>query len=244
MCYLLCILDRKQTQIKNTNKQIYVVPQNRVRPRRQQIVYYWRNDTNTQLNPVQSHKTQCFTLTLGVSLKSVFFTLTVALTCTHHTSSLLCTWHFFFFFLHSFLHSLYTRDGGYWQQQPMWRTNYYNDKSHGSSWWLMEKGWQLLQISTLARFFHPILVIDQCRLHCAIWRCTLKVLNTERCWPSPNNVGTWSLRHILWACQLDYLQYQSSVAEYPLHPQFLEQNENEHRYAWCGNDEPDSLQGK
>jgi hypothetical protein len=47
-----------------------MVPQNRVRPRRQQIVYYWRNDTNTLLNLVQSHKTQCFTLILGVSLKS------------------------------------------------------------------------------------------------------------------------------------------------------------------------------
>jgi len=58
---------------KTRTKQIYVVPQNRVRPRRQQIVYYWRNDTNTQLNPVQSHKTQCFTLTLGVSLKSTLF---------------------------------------------------------------------------------------------------------------------------------------------------------------------------
>jgi hypothetical protein len=56
-----------------------VVPQNRVRPRRQQIVYYWRNDTNTQLNPIQPHKTQCFTLTL-VSLKSALaLTLTVAL---------------------------------------------------------------------------------------------------------------------------------------------------------------------
>ena len=52
ICYLLCILDRKQTQVKNTNKQIYVVPQSRARPRRQHIVYYWRNDTNTQLNPV------------------------------------------------------------------------------------------------------------------------------------------------------------------------------------------------
>ena len=45
---------------KTQHKQIYVVPQNRVRPRRQQIVYYWRNDTNTQLNPIQTHKTQCF----------------------------------------------------------------------------------------------------------------------------------------------------------------------------------------
>ena len=70
---LLCILDRKKTQIKNTNKQIYVVPQNQIRPWRQQIVYYWRNDTNTQLNPVQSHKTKCFTLTIGVSLKSALF---------------------------------------------------------------------------------------------------------------------------------------------------------------------------
>jgi len=72
---------------KNTNKQIYVVPQNRVRPRRQQIVYYWRNDINTQHNPIQPHKTQCFTLTLGVFLKSVLaLTLTVALSsslCTH-----------------------------------------------------------------------------------------------------------------------------------------------------------------
>jgi hypothetical protein len=58
---------------KTRSKQIYVVPQNRVCPRRQQIVYYWRNDTNTQLNPVQSHKTQCFTLTLGVSLRSTLF---------------------------------------------------------------------------------------------------------------------------------------------------------------------------
>jgi hypothetical protein len=58
---------------KTQHKQIYVVPQNRVRPRRQQIVYYWRNDTNTQLNPIQTHKTQCFTLTLGVSLKSALF---------------------------------------------------------------------------------------------------------------------------------------------------------------------------
>jgi hypothetical protein len=67
---------------KNTNKQIYVVPQNRVRPRRQQIVYYWRNDTNTQLNPVQSYKTQCFTLTLSVSLKSTIFH-SHSCTCTH-----------------------------------------------------------------------------------------------------------------------------------------------------------------
>jgi len=83
---------------KTQNKQIYVVPQNRVRPRRQQIVYYWRNDTNTQLNPVQSHKTQCFTLTLGVSLKStlahshsctIFFFCTLALSCTLSTFSTL-----------------------------------------------------------------------------------------------------------------------------------------------------------
>jgi hypothetical protein len=74
---------------KTQHKQIYVVPQNRVRPRRQQIVYYWRNDTNTQLNQVQSHKTQCFTLTLGVSLKSALFSLSqlhyflLLHTCTH-----------------------------------------------------------------------------------------------------------------------------------------------------------------
>lgn len=68
-----------------------MVPQNRVRPRRQHIVYYWRNDTNTQLNPIQPHKNQCFTLTL-VSLKSALaLTLTVALsllplhTCFLHT---------------------------------------------------------------------------------------------------------------------------------------------------------------
>jgi hypothetical protein len=79
---------------KNTNKQIYVVPQNRIRPRRQQIVYYWRNATNTQLNLVQSHKTQCFTLTLGVSLKSALF----------HSHS--CT--IFFCTLALSLHSLYT----------------------------------------------------------------------------------------------------------------------------------------
>jgi len=74
---------------KTQHKQIYVVPQNRIRPRRQQIVYYWRNDTNTQLNQVQSHKTQCFTLTLGVSLKSALFSLSqlhyflLLHTCTH-----------------------------------------------------------------------------------------------------------------------------------------------------------------
>jgi len=71
---------------KNPNKQIYVVPQNRVRPRRQQIVYYWRNDTNTLLNPIQPYKTQCFTLTLGVSLKSA-----LALTLLVALSSFLCT---------------------------------------------------------------------------------------------------------------------------------------------------------
>jgi hypothetical protein len=76
---------------KTQNKQIYVVPQNRVRPRRQQIVYYWRNDTNTQLNPVQSHKTQCFTLTLGVSLKSALshsHSCTVSFCTLAHTPSL------------------------------------------------------------------------------------------------------------------------------------------------------------
>jgi hypothetical protein len=72
---------------KHTNKQIYVVPHNQVHLQRQQIVYYWRNDTNTQLNPVQSQKTQCFTLTLGVSLKSALFH-SYSCTCTHHTLSL------------------------------------------------------------------------------------------------------------------------------------------------------------
>ena len=77
---------------KNTNKQIYVVPQNRVRPWRQQIIYYWRNDTNTQLNPVQSQKTQGFTLTLTHSLKSALFhshTLPLSVhTCTHTALSM------------------------------------------------------------------------------------------------------------------------------------------------------------
>jgi hypothetical protein len=79
---------------KNINKQISVVPQNRVRPRRQQIVYYWKNDTNIQLNPVQSQKTQCFTLTLTHSLKSALFhshTLPLSVhTCTHTALSRLC----------------------------------------------------------------------------------------------------------------------------------------------------------
>ena len=75
-----------------------MVLQNRVRPRRQQIVYYWRNDTNTQLNPVQSHKTQCFTLTLGVSLKSALshshsctFSLLPLHTCFLHSQHFLST---------------------------------------------------------------------------------------------------------------------------------------------------------
>ena len=68
-----------------------MVPQNQVRSRRQQIVYYWRNDTNTQLNPIQPTKNQCFTLTLFSLKSSLALTLTVALTtllciltsCTH-----------------------------------------------------------------------------------------------------------------------------------------------------------------
>jgi hypothetical protein len=75
----------------NTNKtqtsRFTLFPQNRVCPRRQQIVYYWRNNTNTQLNPVQSHKTQCFTLTLGVSLKYAHFH-SHSCTCTHCTLAL------------------------------------------------------------------------------------------------------------------------------------------------------------
>jgi len=69
---------------KTQNKQIYVFFQNQVRPRRQQIIYYWRNDINTPLIPVQSHKTQCFTLTLGVSLKSTL-SHSHSYTCTHCT---------------------------------------------------------------------------------------------------------------------------------------------------------------
>jgi hypothetical protein len=87
---------------KNTNKQIYVVPQNRVRLRRQQIVYYWRNDTNTQLNPIQPYKTQCFTLTQCLSQ---------ICTCTHSLSCTVClSLHTLALSLHSLVSvSIYTR---------------------------------------------------------------------------------------------------------------------------------------
>jgi len=118
----------------NTNKtqykQIYVVPQNRVRPRRQQIVYYWRNDINTQLNPVQSHKTQCFTLTLGVSLKS-------ALSHSHS-----CTYTHCILPLH--LHSLHSLSPFIQERRALAVTHVQPNKcqpttTRRKSWWL-EKG--------------------------------------------------------------------------------------------------------
>jgi hypothetical protein len=74
---------------------IYVVPQNRVRSRRQLIVYYWRNDTNTLLNLVQSHIIHVSLLHSVFLSNLLFFTLTVAL------SSSLCTSSAHFTHLHS-----------------------------------------------------------------------------------------------------------------------------------------------
>jgi len=97
----------------NTNKtqtsRFYVVPQNQVCPQMQQIVYYWRNDTNTQLNPIQPTKPSVSLLHLVFLSNLHFLTLTVALAHFLY-SALTCT-------LSSLCLSLYKKEESW--QQPM-----------------------------------------------------------------------------------------------------------------------------
>jgi len=126
--------------------------------------------------PNTTHENQCFTLTLFSLKSSLAFTLTVALTtllctlasCTHSTFSTLCTL--------SRL-SLYRWMEKHWQQ-PMCRTNYYNDKSHGGWRKVDKKCWQLLH--EVLKLVKTMIKLNLLQILMVICSSYVLIINNER----------------------------------------------------------------
>ena len=99
----MCILDRKQTQIKHKQTDLRGSPKPGTSTEAADCILleeWYKHSTQ----PNTTHWTQCFTLTL-FSLKSTLaLTLTVAFTCTHHCTLYAFSRLFSIFCLQSFTH--------------------------------------------------------------------------------------------------------------------------------------------